>query len=651
MSNKKIKLLYYSDYTQSRTGFGRAGKALLEYLYSTNRYTIINAAMMMPEGSPDLDSTPWKSVGTIPSNEAFSRIYQQDERVRVGAGYGIYKIDDIIKEERPDCILAAQDPWGLLHLIDKPYWNKIPCIIWTTLDSLPILDKAINISKKCQPGNFWVWSNFAEKAMKADGYTNVQTIHAPFTANEFHRLEKVKRLSLRNRLKIGANDFIILDTFRSQYRKSVYATLDGYRQFKKDNPGVQSKLLFHTCFSEGWNIPKLADYYKVPRNEVLTTYVCDKCFDYELKPFTGEKLNCPHCGAQGSQSTTSPRLGVSEEQLNEIYNVSDVLCHPANSGGLEISVIESLFCENPTLTTNYSYGEEFCKDGGPVIPLDFEVYRDLNQNEFIKAATSAKSIAKQLSKVYRMSDEERRKLGKIGREWAVQRYAVENAAKKIDSLISSQFFTNYDFSFTTEKPNPDAVIPEIEDDKEWLKTMYKDILLMDVADNDAGLVGWLEKIQKASQEEKVLARQSIEAYFRQTARSQVAKTEKVNFETLLNEDDKGKRILFVLPQSIGDLYLSTSLFRSIKEQYPWCSLYVATKPEYFSIFKGNPHVTKVLPYVPEMDNLFWAEGISTHNGWFEIAFLANTNVQRIQNYQHNGLTKIAYPIYYENDVP
>ncbi len=165
---------------------------------------------------------------------------------------------------------------------------------------------------------------------------------------------------------------------------------------------------------------------------------------------------------------------------------------------------------------------------------------------------------------------------------------------------------------------------------------------------------WRNNLRKTTMmsEEKKLARQSIEAYFRNVARNQLAKTEKVNFETLLNQDDKGKRILFVLPQSIGDLYLSTSLFRSIKEQYPWCSLYIATKPEYFSIFKGNPHVTKVLPYVPEMDNLFWAEGIGSgansvgHNGWFEIAFLPNVNVQRIQNYQHNGLTKIAYPIYY-----
>lgn len=643
----KIKLLYYSDFALAKTGFGRAAKDLLEYLHKTGRYEIIHACMMKAQGDPELEATPWKSIGTIPATEQFHNLYQKDEKVRQIAGYGLYTIDQIIKDEKPDIILAVQDIWGIYLLCEKPYWNKIPCIFWTTLDSLPIHPKAIEASKKCLNGNFWVWSNFAEKDMKKNGHPNATTVRAPFDSSEFFRMERVKKQELRRKFNLSSNCFVIGDVFRNQLRKSVFATLEGYSLFKKQNPGVDSKLLLHTSFSEGWNIMEQANYYGVPKEDILTTYICHNCLDYEIKPFVGEKQNCKYCGAQNSQNTTNPKVGVNNEQLNEIYNLMDVLCHPCTNGGLEVPAsTESKFCEIPVLTPPYSCGEETCEDKFGTLPLDWTPYRDLQQSEFIRSAVDVKSIVRQLNKVYRMDEKERREIGRKAREWALERYSIETAAKEIDKRLSEQVLTKYDFEFKVEKPNPDATIVKTEDNVAWLKSMYKEILKMDVADDDSGLLNWLNKIKSANENELELVYQSIEAYFRQTARAQLAKTERVEFETLLNSDDKGKRILFVLPQSIGDLYVSTSLFRSIKEQYPWASLYVATKPEYFSIFKGNPYVTKTLPYVPEMDNLFWAEGISGHPGWFEICFMPNVNVQRIQNYQHNGLTKIAYPIYY-----
>ncbi len=494
--SKKIKLLYYSDFSLAKTGFGRICHSLLKYLYLTGKYEIINAAMMMPDNSPDLDATPWKSVGTIPSDEHFMKAYQSDDKIKTIAGYGFYKIDEIVKRERPDCILAVQDIWGIALLTQKPYWNKIPCIFWTTLDSLPILDRAIEASQKCQPGNFWVWSNFAEKAMKADGFTNVQTVHAPVDSNEFRRLEKVKRLALRTKYKIPHNAFICGEIARNQLRKSLYCLLEGYALFKKDNIGVDSSLLIHTCFSEGWNIAKLAKEYGVPKKEILTTYICHQCSEYEVKAFVGEKQNCPYCSSEGSQYTTSPRKGVSEAQLNEIYNLMDVFCHPFSAGGLEIPLaVESKMCEIPTLCTGYSCGEEICEDKIGNLPLDFSLYRDLSQNEFYRAATSSKSVSKQLSRVYRMSEDERRAMGRGGRNWAFERFSIERAASKIDNLLRSQSFTNYDFTFQETKPNPDAVIRDIEDDAEWLIEMYKNILSMTVDKDDKGVKDWLEKLK------------------------------------------------------------------------------------------------------------------------------------------------------------
>ena len=34
------------------------------------------------------------------------------------------------------------------------------------------------------------------------------------------------------------------------------------------------------------------------------------------------------------------------------------------------------------------------------------------------------------------------------------------------------------------------------------------------------------------------------------------------------QDDKGKKLLFIVPESAGDIFLATSLLQSMEQQYP-----------------------------------------------------------------------------------
>ena len=134
--------------------------------------------------------------------------------------------------------------------------------------------------------------------------------------------------------------------------------LEGYKLFKDKNPKAKSYLLLHTHFSEGWNIHRLADEYKVDHKEILTTYVCKNCGNYNVRPFVGQDLDCGVCGTEKSQTTTNVQHGVTEQQLNEIYNLMDCYCHPFTSGGQELPIQEAKLTELVALTTNYSCGED-----------------------------------------------------------------------------------------------------------------------------------------------------------------------------------------------------------------------------------------------------------------------------------------------------
>jgi len=637
MSRKK-KFLYHSDFALAKTGFGRVSKSLLTYLYKTGKYDIVHYCCGMQEGNPDLLKTPWKSLGALPNSPAEIEQLNKDPNQARMASYGSYYIDKVIEQEKPDVYIAAQDIWGVDYSISKPWFKKIKSSIWTTLDSLPILPTAVACAPKLK--HYWIWSDFATKALHEIGHKHIDTMHGPIDVNSFYKLSQDERRDLRIKNNISPNAFIIGFVFRNQLRKSVPNLLEGYALWKARNPEVKNTyLLLHTHWSEGWNIYKLADEYGIPKSEILTTYVCKVCGNYEIKNFTGQELDCKFCGAQKAQITTNVGLGVSEVQLNEVYNLMDVYCHPFTSGGQEIPIQEAKLTELITLVTNYSCGEEMCYEEANSLALDWSEYRE-HGTEFRKASTIPSSIAKQLQKVWKMPIQKRIEMGKAAREWTINNYSSEVIGKKFEDFIDSAEYIDYkNFSIQPEDQDPLFNIPKIDNDSEWLKCLYANILKRpDVDENDDGHKYWMQELGKGKK------REEIENYFRQVAWQENQKNKKVNFEDLLDKNDKGKRILYVIPQEESDVFLSTSLFPSIKNLYPNHNLYVATKNEFFEILDGNPNVHKVIPFVPQMENQIWCEGNKDHEGYFDIAFLPYVGTQKILNYLHNAKDKIEFDI-------
>jgi glycosyltransferase involved in cell wall biosynthesis len=650
---KKKKVVLHTDYSLAKTGFGRNARAILSHLWKTGKYDLVHYCCNYSYSNPELQKTPWKTVGCLPDNPQETHNYlnsfrpeERDYRYRQ-MNYGDYMLDRVILEERPDVYIATQDIWGINYAVDRFWFKNISSVLWTTLDSRPLLQQAIDVAPKTK--HYWMWSNFATKDMHALGHKHVSTVHGAIDERYFHRLPDEERLKLRTANNIPQNAFIIGFVFRNQLRKSVPNLLEGYSIWKKKRPNIKSYLLLHTNFSEGWPVHDLAKEYGVPLNEILTTHVCHQCKNYEVKEFKGQHVDCRFCGTKGvqpcqehpegrGQQTTNILFGVSESHLNEVYNLMDVYCHPFTSGGQEIPIQEAKFAELITLVTNYSCGEEMCEPEAGSIPLEWNEYRE-NGTNFRKASTCPKSIAAKIDDVFLMSPTTRATMGKKARQWALDNFSVEGVGKQIEAFLDSCPLANYDFvEKQNELKNPDAQIPSIQKDSQWLIQLYKDILKMEVDEKDAGHKYWMEELKKGA------PRQQVEAYFRQEATKENKRKRPLNFEDLLDKDDAGKRILFVIPESIGDVFNSTSLFPSIKKQYPEYNLYVATKPENFDILSCNPHIHRVLEYFPQMDNQIWLEGAGAHKGFFELAFLPYGTTQRFLTYLHNGKTRIAFDL-------
>jgi glycosyltransferase involved in cell wall biosynthesis len=643
MGERKKKVFIQTDYVLAKTGFGRNARAIFEYLYRTNKYDLVNFAVgsVDVQMGSEVDRTPWKTIASVQAKQLESIKQQNNPRDWEGiermAGYGAYAIDQAVRSEKPDVFFGVQDIWGIDFAVDKDWFKNIPSVLWTTLDSLPILPKAVDLAPKVK--HYWCWADFATKALNAMGHKHILTVRGAIDETPFFRLPDPKRFELRKKFGIPSQAYIVGFVFRNQLRKSVPNLLQGYNLFKKQNPTAVSRLLFHTCWTEGWDIPKLLQEHKIPIEEVLTTYVCRQCRSYQIKHFQGPEVDCPYCGTQKAQVTTHPSIGVSESELNEVYNLMDVYCHPFTSGGQEIPVQEAKLTELITLVTNYSCGEDLCVSDAASLPLDWAEYREPG-TQFIKASTYPSDICKQLTKVLNMKDYTRREMGKKARQWTIDNFSVNVIGKKLEEFIdAAPFATPECFETKVEAKDHNFAVPAIADDLEWILCLYHNILKMPVDKNDSGVQHWMQRRKDG------VSRGDIEQYFRQVAfnENQKNKVTGTTFEDLLNKDDKG-RVLVVQPESAGDILLLSSLFKSIKSRYPEWALYVATKPEYKEILEGNPFVDRWLEYNPMMDNLIWLEGNSQHNGYFNVAYLPFISTQRVLTYMHNGQDKLDFTI-------
>ena len=627
---KKKTVLVHSNFCRAFTGFGKNKKNILRHLFNTGKYNIIELANGVHWQDPSTENVPWTCRGALPPQNELQNLNAEQQR---SEGYGNKLVDKAIEEFKPDVYIGIEDIWAFGGYQNKPWWNKINTMVWTTLDSLPLLPQAVDFAPKAK--NYFVWSTFAEDAFKKLGYSHIKTLRGSLDTSNFYRLSDEARSNLRSRHNLS-NEYIIGFVFRNQLRKSVPNILDGFKLFKKIEP--KAKLLLHTHWSEGWDIGRMLEEKNIPFSDILTTYVCSKCGHYEVRPFSGQEQNCQKCGSQKTVNTTNTGRGVTEEQLNEVYNLMDVYCHPFTSGGQEIPVQEAKLTELITLVTNYSCGEDSCSEESGGLPLDWTEYREPG-TQFIKASTSPKSIFDNLEKVWKMTESERKSLGEKSRQWVIDNFSVPVIGSKLEEIIDAMPDVEYDYDLKKCLFNPDYTPKENYATKdEFLIDIYKEILNDDVDKNSGGFKHWMGQMQGG------MSPQEVVTHFKNVAIQEKAKYTTPDLSKFLGDEKKSERIAVVIPQAETDVLLVNSLLKNLKNNYKKHKIYVFTQNKYFPYIDDNPYIEKLLPYSPLVEDTFLMEGISEHEGYFEAIFYPHSTTQKHISYIHNAKDKMQFSV-------
>ena len=115
----KKKIVFHSNYHKLFTGFGKNAKNILKYLYKTGKYDLIEVANGKALNDPELSKSPWKTIGSLPKpDKAIPPEERNVPEFQRRVGYGVYGIDEIIAEEKPDIYLGVEDVWAF-DVLDK----------------------------------------------------------------------------------------------------------------------------------------------------------------------------------------------------------------------------------------------------------------------------------------------------------------------------------------------------------------------------------------------------------------------------------------------------------------------------------------------------------------------------------------------------
>ena len=628
----KRKILLLTNPPWIRTGLAQNASVLLKYLWATKKYDIAHYCSQVSEADPQLALTPWKSYGALPSDPASIQQLNQDPGKMRDAAYGSWNIDKVIKDFKPDAFILADDCWAAPKhaYIDKPWWKKINSILHITLDSYPILEQAFEQAENTP--HYLTWAKFAQLEMKrrSSKCQHVGQIYGAMDTEQFSPITATEKADLRKRFGIAPTTTIFNYVFRNQLRKSANLILDGFAQFKRENPTADVKLHFHTSVSEknqGWDFPKMMKHYGIPNTDVLFTYVCRDCHQWHVAPYAGEDVGCPYCKKEKSMITVNITNGVPPEEMKYVYGISDAAFSCHTSGGQELSCCQAMLCEVPLACTNYSCGEDFCANPD-VFPLSYHPYHEAGTN-FIKAATDVKDIKRFIQKVWRTNPKDLKEWGKRSREWAKQTFSIEVIGKQWETLIDGLPAVDWDtIDLTPQLKNDQFPFPQVEDENKFIDTLYKEILKMNEPEHGEGFKHWKGKLKEG------MKREEIYGYFLSVARGENQKmgVKPIDFSDMLDKTTGRPRALIAIKESIGDIMMITPLFKSFHDKYKGYDLYVACDSKYFEILEGNPYIFKTIPWQPFMDQEMVCIGAGQKEAYFSVYLNPAIGTQKILHY-------------------
>jgi glycosyltransferase involved in cell wall biosynthesis len=357
MSNKKLKVLMVSEASFLSSGFGTYAKEILSRLHASQKYEIAEFACYGKVNDPKDSEIKWKYyANAVDGGDPRSQEYNSSMENQ----FGRWRFERVLLDFQPDVVVDVRDYWMNSYQQFTPYRPYFHWILMPTVDSAPQQDDWIDTF--CHADAVFTYSDFGRDTLKEQSngaIKYVDTTSPGVNLDVFQYYSDNQRSQLKQAFGLDPDAFIIGSVMRNQKRKLIPELFSAVRNFidklKTDNNPAAEKvyLYLHTSYPDaGWDLPRLLKEYAIG-NRVLFTYSCKNCGFYKPSLYQHPSAHCPRCG-QKAFSMPNVSNGISQQDLNTIYNIFDIYVQYAICEGFGMPQVEAGAAGVPIASVDYS---------------------------------------------------------------------------------------------------------------------------------------------------------------------------------------------------------------------------------------------------------------------------------------------------------
>ena len=313
-----LRIVYWGDSPTVSTGFGTVAKNILKQL--SDKGHEITVLGVNHYGSPyDHNEFPYTIYPVRPGGP------QQM--------YGVDQIWPIVQAEQPDLLFMLNDPWLMLDAFnikpgDFPY---LKTLAYYPVDAGPFKPDWVKLLNSMDAQV--CYSHYGEDVITLSNKgKRPDNLYQIYHGVDTETYKPFNQQQARIELGMPLDAFVVGMVARNQPRKRFDILMKAFKEFAKDKPNA--KLYLHTAMHDfGFDMPDLVHQFDLADKLILTEGI-------------------------------TPAKGVSEEQLNLIYNSFDVNVLVSLGDGFGLPVAESMATGCPQLVSDHSCLKELVDGHG-----------------------------------------------------------------------------------------------------------------------------------------------------------------------------------------------------------------------------------------------------------------------------------------------
>lgn len=450
----KRKILFTTEYTNAKSGFGKIGRELLTRFAQIPDFDIAEASAFATI-EHDFSHAKWRVYPlTVGPNHPEFQIFESHPN----NNWGAWRMDRVLLEYQPDIVINWGDPWNYQFMDNSPFREFFHLCVCPTCDSTPQQVQWLQTLQDCD--SMFTYADWCIPYMQKHGLNPLGALYPGVDTKIFKPKDKIVA---RNKVGLPEDILLIGTTMRNQPRKLFAELFKAFGIFLKKyghtEIGKKTYLYLHTSYPDaGWDLPGLLNEYGVT-NRVYFSYICQ----YSRKPlalkFSETAAFSPY---SNTKSAGIPNVGhgYSEEQLVDMYNMFDLYIQYAVCEGLGLGGLEASSCGVPVCAIDYSAMSDVVQKTGGIALKPASIPRDLMMKAD-RATPDNEATADAFYKFLCLNKSYRQKKSEQARKGAVENFDWDISAAKLSNHIRNIKLTGLQGKWNAPPRPIDQSFPDV----------------------------------------------------------------------------------------------------------------------------------------------------------------------------------------------